>query len=358
MISRTGLEGQGVGFDADKNIYFVVGGLPGDTVVVETSSTKRYRDATLVEVVIPSADRVTPSCPHFQECGGCDWLHWSYPAQLKAKEESLRHVLSRASLKPLETFSVLPSPKQLGYRNRVQLRQDGNQVGFLRRGSHEIVNIDSCKLAQPAINEVITRLKGTTTPRRKVELSVTEAGTVEQYEDSPHGVGGFRQINSEQNEVLRGVIKELVLKSQAKVVLELYCGDGNLTSAYASNEVDVVGVEVSALALDRARTRNLPRTSFIRGEVSGAVLQKLAPGFRGQYDTLILDPPRSGVGANLLSFIHPQLKSIIYVSCSPLTFSQDVTDLSNRGFVFQSVQPLDMFPHTRHVEIVGFFSRS
>lgn len=357
-IDRTGLEGQGVGFDSDKNIYFVEGALPGDTVVVESESTKRYRDARLVQVVIPSPDRITPCCPHFQVCGGCDWLHWNYASQLKAKQESLNHILMRANVKPERCLAVLASPKQLEYRNRVQLRQEGHQIGFLKRGSHEIVDVSACRLAHPAINQRIAELreKGSTV-RKKIEISLNESGQVEQFEDSPHGVGGFRQVNVEQNEVLKTLVHNFVKQIQSKIVLELYCGDGNLTSAYATTVSEVVGIDVSAAALERARTRNLIGTSFVRAEITGAALQKLPTGIRGRYDTLILDPPRAGVGAELLSFIHPQLKSIIYVSCSPLTFSQDVKALGDRGFVFRTVQPLDMFPNTRHIELVSLFSR-
>ncbi len=359
-IMRTGLNGQGVGFDEAKNIYFVEGALPGDTVLVESKSSKRYRDALMIEVVKPSAHRVAPACPHFPECGGCDWLHWEYSSQLRAKEESIAHILSRARLLPEKVFPILESPQKELYRNRIQLRQEGNRVGFQKKGSHEMVAIESCRMAHPSLNREISRLRmesDVATPRRKIELSVTESGDVESFQDSPHGVGGFRQVNSLGNEILKRLVKDRVTESEGKLVLELYCGDGNLTEAYSPTVSQVLGIDVSEAALERARGRKLAGACFIRGQISGAVLQKIPQGFQGRYDTLVLDPPRAGVGRELISFIHPQLESIIYVSCSPLTFSQDVKALSTQGFAFRSLQPLDMFPHTKHVELVAAFSR-
>jgi 23S rRNA (uracil1939-C5)-methyltransferase len=357
-INYVGLEGQGVGQDGEGNLYFVERALPGDRALVEfESAKKRYRDATLISLVRPSPDRQPSPCPHFEMCGGCDWLHWKYEAQIAAKEQSLTHILARAGLIPESRTPCLPSPIQFGYRTRVQVRQRGTEVGFLKRRSNDLVSVDRCPVAHPKINEAMAELRETSSPPRKVEISVDESGNVQRVIDAPHGALGFTQVNTEQNRVLRALIADWVRTHESRRVLELYCGDGNLTREYISQVEQVWGADLNAAALEKA-ARELPATfQYIRRSVDAGLARSLPPDVKEQYDTLILDPPRSGIGEALSNFLHPRLKTILYISCSPLTFSQDVKALAAAGFHFRKLQPLDMFPHTRHLELAACFTR-
>ena len=130
-IERIGQRGQGVGADLTGNIYFVSGTLPGDVAIVEfKADAKRYRDARLVELKVPSSARLVPQCKYFGECGGCDWLNWTYEEQLKAKQAMLIHVLERAGVGVENLLPIQGAAKQLGYRNRIQLRREGSKTGF------------------------------------------------------------------------------------------------------------------------------------------------------------------------------------------------------------------------------------
>jgi len=126
----------------------------------------------------------------------------------------------------------------------------------------------------------------------------------------------------------------------------------------------VIAIDSSQAAIDQARAKRSLiglesqglSVAFISDLVSSSTRRKLPAEFKEQYDTLIVDPPRSGLQGALSHLIHQQLKTIIYISCSVQSFSQDVQCLKNQ-FRFEEIQPIDMFPQTRHIEFVAKFSR-
>lgn len=367
-INRVSVLGQGVGADSEGNIYFVPGALPGDTVKVKViSKDKKYFECELTEVVTPSTERVEAPCTYFSQCGGCDWQHWSYADQLKGKEGILKNALERAMLMPKEFKKILGAASPLNYRNRIQLRQLGNQIGFFRRKSHDLVDIDQCLVAMPELNQEIKRLKTETEPTTemtKIELYLGEDDKVHSVKNAAHGAEGFRQINQAQNKVLQNLVVELIKKNSTKNVLELYCGNGNFTFNYLENVEKVIAIDSNPNAIeDTKRIREIrkdvdvvSRAAFFCTQVDKSTSRKLPAEFRTAYDTLIVDPPRGGMMGSLDKFLHPKLESIIYISCSAQSFTQDVQCLKN-DFDFCEIQPIDMFPHTRHIEFVALFSR-
>lgn len=361
-ITRMGLEGQGVGYDSDGNIYFVPGAVTGDRCAVTPEcETRRYRDAHLDAVVVPAPERVTPPCSHFKTCGGCDWLHWEYSAQLRAKENILKHVLVRGGLTPETFHPMIPSPQTLGYRHRIQVRQIGNQVGFYKRGTHEIVDVENCPVAHPKLNEAIRALREEPSQQlRKAELFVGEDGELGSLFDVGHAAGGFTQVNAPGNERLREVVAGALREAGSRHVVELFCGNGNLTLAFAPNVDTVYAVDSSRAAISRARetaaARGLVHLQFVVGGCEAASA-KMPPDVAERCDTLVLDPPRTGMPGSLSELARGGVRTIVYVSCSPVAFSKDVQCLK-KGYTLRSVQPVDMFPHTRHIEFVSVFSRS
>lgn len=364
QISRMGLEGQGVGYDSEGNIYFVPGSVVGDLVKVRArTDSKKYRDAELIEVLEPAQTRVKPVCQYFQNCGGCDWLHWDYAAQLKAKEEMVRHILERGTLNPSTWLPIQGAEETVHYRNRVQIRRQGSVTGFFRKKTHELVDVTQCKVAASPINEEITKIRQEPLPETgqvtKIELLVDAEGKVHRFENVPHSFSGFQQIHAGQNEVLRKKVASRVRELQARKVLELYCGDGNLTYAYLNDVDKVYAIDASQSAIASARSKRSSESNnhvwFFADQVNGSLLRRLPPEMK-DYDTLILDPPRQGTLGCLSRFIHKQLKNIIYVSCAPVTFTQDVQCLKE-DFVLLSIEPIDMFPQTRHVELIATWVR-
>lgn len=363
-IEQVGLMGQGVAKDTEGNIYFVPGAIPGDRVLASfDENAKKYRDAELEEVLLPSPDREQVPCAVFNECGGCDWLHWKYPAQLQAKETILRHVLERSGFLPEEMKKPVAAEQPFGYRNRIQLHGAGKRLGFYKRRTHDIVDISTCPVTHPTLNAELEKVRadlGSSANPYKVELALQEDGSVLRLVDQPHAAGGFAQVHAAQNDKLKALVSDLVRKSGSQSVLELYAGNGNLTFAYADQVEEVFAIELSDTALAQARerfgTRQKPRAAFLERRIDSRLVRSLPRDFRGRYDTLLLDPPRAGAEAVIEPLIHEGLKSVIYVSCSPVAFTKDVACLKE-NFRFEHIQIVDMFPHTRHIEFVAYFSR-
>jgi len=149
----------------DGKAVFVSGAIPGDQVRCQlTVEKKRYAKGRLLEVVEPAPSRVAPPCQHFSECGGCDWQQLSYEDQCSWKERLFRdncdHQLDvdSAVVKPL-----VKSPQQMGYRSRVQFKcsvsADRFLLGFYRRASHSVVNVDCCPVVDPRIERLISPLR-------------------------------------------------------------------------------------------------------------------------------------------------------------------------------------------------------
>ncbi len=159
LIKKVIAGGKGLGALADGMVVMVSGVLPGETVTVHETKTHRgFKEARLLRVVEPSADRVMPPCPHYGLCGGCDLQHAVYPAQLAIKQQILREALERAhlDLPPDQPGPTLPSPLPFGYRSRLRLHLDPTgRLGFHQSASNAVVPIRHCLLAVEPINRVI-----------------------------------------------------------------------------------------------------------------------------------------------------------------------------------------------------------
>jgi 23S rRNA (uracil1939-C5)-methyltransferase len=175
----------------------------------------------------------------------------------------------------------------------------------------------------------------------------------------------FLQTNSAQAEKLYSLALEAAQLKGDETVLDLYCGAGTLTLLFARAAGRAVGVESVPDSIERARrnaTRNgMPEVSFVCGE-SRQVLREWALGQREgavKPDVLVVDPPRAG--------LHPRVvvrcaelapKRIVYVSCNPATLARDLKDFAALGYVLREVTPVDMFPHTPHIECVARLERA
>jgi 23S rRNA (uracil1939-C5)-methyltransferase len=281
---------------------------------------------------------------------------------VRAKETMLRHVLERSGFMPEKMGETISAPNPFGYRNRVQLHGKGNQLGFYKRRSHAIVDIASCPITHEKLNAEFSRVRqemaGSSEPF-KIELALQEDGSVIQQLNQPNAAMGFSQVHGEQNENLKRIVAEQIRSRQARSVLELYAGNGNLTSAYIDSVQEVFAVELSATALSQARQflgDKPTHTAFLERRIDSRLGRSLPRDFLHRYDTLLLDPPRSGAEAVIEPLIQEAVQSIIYVSCSPVAFTKDVACLKDK-FRFEQIQIVDMFPHTRHIEFVASFSR-
>ena len=171
----------------------------------------------------------------------------------------------------------------------------------------------------------------------------------------------FFQTNSAQAERLYRTAFDLLPSGKARRLLDLYCGTGTIGLLLASSVEEVVGVELVedavAMAAENARINGIENISFYQGHVRD-YLASLNAEELGRFDTVLIDPPRAGLHPKALKRILAlPAERILYISCNPATFARDAQELVRSGFTMSPVHPVDMFPHTRHIELVALFCR-
>lgn len=359
-VSDVAFGGEGVARH-ENFVIFVPFVVPGEVVEVElTEVKKRFARARLSGVVSRSPERVEPLCRYFGECGGCQYQHLSYGAQLQLKHKQVTELFQRIGhLDPGLVAPVIPCPQPYGYRNRIMIRsqwdkfKQGLNIGFIRADSRLVVDVEECRIAEPALNEQIKHVRANPPPRGgiKVVLRVPPPGW-EVPRDS------FFQNNFFLLPTLVEAVGNRLRAAGTRHLVDLFCGVGFFGLELGGQVESFIGVELDGMAIQAARrnaaARGRTNGEFIAGtaeEVLPRVLQRLLP----QATTVLLDPPRKGCRLETLETLcQSRPAQIIYVSCDPATMARDLNVLCAGGvFALAQVVPLDMFPQTSHVESVA-----
>lgn len=363
--------GEAIGHAPDGRVVFVPFGIPGERVEVTlTHERRRFAYARLLRVLRASPERVEPLCPHFAHCGGCDWQHIAYAAQLRYKTEAVREQLVRLGRIPDPPVrACVPSPNPYGYRNRIQLvgAHDGHW-GYRARKAHDVTPIDACAIAAPELNALLHAIPAQ--PGAHLDVRLSDEGAQRLSAETPVAtmrVGRWRyrvpgNVFFQVNTAVAALLIEEVLRAAAPDpsahVLDLYCGVGLFTVPLAEQAQFVLGVEVNERAA-RAAAENV---RGLRAEIWAMDVKRALASValqRERWDIAVLDPPRGGVDPQTLrALIRLNAWRLVYVSCEPATFARDARRLLDAGYRLEFVQPLDMFPQTRHVESVACFTRA
>lgn len=335
-------------------MIFVPGTAPGDVVQIRITQRKpRYLEGEIVEIVQASTVRRRPPCVVADRCGGCAWQHVEYPAQVQQKEKILRDSLKKIErMQPIQWGEFIAAREEFHYRNRIQLQIRGGKFGFFAKRTRDLIPITRCWIAEEKINHRLNLLTPEELTGTKLEIAVrTDGETVLMAEQRDPEEALFSQVNSAQNENLIRAM-ESAITIQPDWIMDLYCGEGNLTRPLARKfpGVKVLGVELSRTSIERAP--RLAEINFQAGDVA-QVLRSI-PTQPGS-GLIVLDPPRSGCDQSVLDEIcRHKPRQIVYVSCNPTTFARDAERLISGGiFRVESVQGLDMFPQTEHVELIS-----
>jgi 23S rRNA (uracil1939-C5)-methyltransferase len=179
------------------------------------------------------------------------------------------------------------------------------------------------------------------------------------FEISPFS---FFQTNTLAAEKLYQAIKEGADLSPNEVVLDAYCGMGAIGQYLARFCEKVVGVESHPTAIEdalhSAGKNRIGNISFYKGRTEQVLYQQLKPGGKYAFSTIVVDPPRAGLHPKVLGAISEHSpKKIVYVSCNTATFVRDMAYFLNNGYELRTVQPVDMFPHTAHIETVSVLQK-
>jgi 23S rRNA (uracil1939-C5)-methyltransferase len=343
----------------DGFVVFVRRGLPGDRVRARVTKVKRsHAEALATEVLRPGPERVEAPCAHFPACGGCRFQDLAYEAQLEQKQLQVRDALQRLGgipEPPLE--QIVPcEPEIFHYRNKLEYSftstPSGPALGFHKAGRwDEVLEIERCWLVDELGNRI----------RDAVRDWAREEG-LEPY-SQVDGSGYLRHL----------VVRQGRNTEQALVQLVTAPGDKFETGYFvdvlrrfpelslAREALTVWGIEVSeesvACALENAEVNGIANAAFFAGNV-GEVVEELLER-SGPPEVVVVDPPRAGLAGKALRRLgRIGAPRLVYVSCNPTTLAGDVKALrEDYGYELRRVTPVDMFPHTPHVECVALLER-
>jgi len=340
--------------------------LPGEVVRAETERSKNdlWR-GRLLEVLEPSAARVTPGCPYFQRCGGCQYQHMDYWFQLEQKRGILRESLQRGGKIDFagEIGVVAGEPWQ--YRNRVQLHVEGGAVGYFGQGSRDLCAIDHCPIASPKLNETIGKIQAPQastaveffTNETDVQVNVVDrvpraalsslaslgVTTPIEYEGFQVSRNSFFQVN---RFLVDRLVECAVADKQGEWAIDLYAGVGLLSVKLAERFAKVTAVESGGSSF-----RDLEH-NFAAGAISANVEDYLA-GLDATPDFILADPPRAGLGkVAVKQLARIRAPRLTIVSCDPATLARDLQGLIAENYRIEKITLVDLFPQTFHLETV------
>ena len=324
---------------------------PGDVAVVRLLEVKKgFAHADLVRIVDPSSFRRAMPCPVANECGGCDWTALRLDKQLEAKRriltESLRRIgkIDPATLPPI---AIHPSP--LNYRLRSRLHRDGEKVGFYAMRTNDVVQL-------PPECEVVglrTREEPRDGETWEVDGRLMAEGelVIDGYYVT---TDAFFQVNRHLLGTLRNLVSGIAARAKKKATaIDLYSGVGFFSRPLAELFEHVTAIEGSEAAHECAK-RNVPgNVTLVNAPVEWWVERM------PRADFVFLDPPRSGARRNVIDAIATRTNEMIcFLACDPVTFARDASRLIAAGWRLASLDLLDLFPNTHHVETLASFERT
>lgn len=376
-------EGAGVA-RVDGWVVFVPFTLAGELVKCRVfRNHKNYSEADFVSVIEPSPNRVTPQCPLFSQCGGCQYQHLSYEEQLLSKQRQVAELLKHMAKIEHLVCPVIPSPVQYGYRSKItphfQRPKEGGigAIGFLRaRTRNAMVDVEQCPIAMPELNAQLAAVReraransaefknGATLLMRAASNGVLTRPDEIAVEDVDGVRFEFQAGDFFQNNpfILPKFVRHAIDEAKAtgaKHLVDAYCGSGLFAISAARDFESVIGVEISETAVKKA-THNAEINSLTNCRFIAADAQHVFKDVphAGADTVMIIDPPRAGSSPEFLQQLFAfNPKGVVYISCNPATQMRDLVLFTEAGFKLGTVQPFDLFPQTKHLECVMTLSR-
>lgn len=378
--------------------HFVAGAMPGERIKGEITLDKgSWARVELKEVIEASEDRVTPPCPHFAACGGCQWQFADYRAQLRWKTSIVRGQLEHIGrmIDP-NVGAAVAAADPYAYRNRMDFRVDSGRPALFRRRSKQLVPLDECLLLQPNLAELfeglgdlngVTRvtirasattddllvvLTGQVPPQaeswgasvatrtgRSLETIIGTGNLHEVINGIDFRITGdaFFQNNTAGAVTLVELVGQALDLQPGDTLLDAYAGGGLFAATAGAAAERVVAVDTAGLAVADLR-RNLKKARLgnvrvVRGEVA-----KQVPLLDEYWQAAVVDPPRTGLGQDGVDAVTAAApRVVVYVSCDPASLARDSRLMREAGYIMDTAIPVDLFPQTYHIETVARFLR-
>jgi 23S rRNA (uracil1939-C5)-methyltransferase len=365
----------------------------------------------LLSVLRPAAERIEARCSHYAEgCGGCSWQHAHYPAQLRLKQaivvDQLRRIGHFGNADEL-VCSPLGMLDPWRYRNQARFTV-GRRFGelcFTLRATHRLLRIEHCWIVHPRIQEALEIAQGrlADVERRLHQISMRVGANTGQMlispelPEIPELVSGqpyleeellgrrfrlqpssFFQVNTRREprslpaqirearrplpddglsmaELLALLVMDRLAAQPSDVLVDAYSGVGTFALLLAPLVREAIGIEEAKSAVKDAEhnATDVDNVRFIQAKTEAAL-----PSLSRRPDAVVLDPARAGCHADVLrALLDTRPGRVVYVSCDPSTLARDLRILVDGGYQLHEVQPLDMFPHTYHIECVATLTR-
>jgi 23S rRNA (uracil1939-C5)-methyltransferase len=348
-------------------------------------------------------------CTHFGTCGGCSFQNLPHDVYLQMKREQVVRALARHSLENIRVDMPVAVAPHTRRRATVTFALRGGvaEIGFRAARSHTIVDQRDCIVLTPALASLIQSFRdliprlvrngqqgalGMTdcdngidlslnlqrnpelaflpkladwTRRNNVARLVINDDVAVQYAEPAIRLGGvevivppssFLQPTREGEGVLQTTVSTAL--ERARKIVDLFAGCGTFTFAVAPRaSVHAVDSDKPALSAVQDAARQAQKLRPITTEVRNLFIRPLQPAELGQFDAAILDPPRSGAGAQAAMLANSSVRTLAYVSCNPETFGRDARLLADTGFHIAWVKPVDQFLWSSHIELVALLER-
>lgn len=376
-ITHLSQKGLGVVKNDQNNMsYFVYGTWPGDAgefeVIDKPLNNRKFSYAKLITLTHPSARRQAPLCPYVgleeNSCTGCPWMIADYTSQLEQKRNRFVYAMKRVGFDTtqLSIGPIHPAPHVYGYRNRCQVKTDGEKLGFVSENSYQIAPINDCIVLNDNCHNLLKTIL------QQLPNSAWQGGPdhswqfIELDDDMQtneihiNQKRPFKQGNTAQNEWMQAWLqKKLACNPHLGKVVELFCGSGNFTEIIAASDcTSVIAYESEYNALQSLKARNLAKVTSQVADLFKPFIWRDIKKSVFDAETLVLDPPRSGLKKHHGFFASfAALETIYYISCNPETFARDAWFFNQNGWLVTDIQLVDLFPHTPHIEALAEFKR-
>ncbi len=379
----------------DNKVCFVKNALKDEIVEVEiTSNKKKYMVGKSSKIITKSNERIIPKCKYYELCGGCNLSHMTFNEENNFKIEKVKNIFRKFAGLDID-IKKINYKDEYNYRNKIVLRVKDNKLCLLEENSNNYTPIDNCLLVNKKINEVINKLKKLVKDENEIDKIMIrysnyiddvmikvdgKVKNISSFKDICSSLiindkvisneflicsildkkfyvssDSFFQVNYDVVNMLYKKIIDVVKNNNSRRVLDLYCGVGSIGICVSDYVDEVFGVEVVEKAIESANKNKelnkVSNISFKCGKVEDVINNDNV-----EYDTIIVDPPRSGVDKKVVKVLNNSGSNIIiYVSCDPITLARDVKLLDN--YVVKETELFNMFPRTYHCESIAVLER-
>lgn len=381
-IEKLVFGGDGLGF-VDGKACFVEGALPGEKVLARILTDKpNFMKAKLLRVLEASPHRIYPPCPYIERCGGCQYQHLPYSEELKWKEFQVRESFAQAFKG--EDIPILPiraGTKDYGYRNSITIHRTTEKnnkpqrLGFIGHDNYSKVLIDYCMLADERLKEIFTAEHKLERSEEKRGFKLDERGrifTTDEERLYRIRVGGrslwtsslgFFQNNIEVTELIAKKLGEYLGALKPARFLDLYAGVGTFPLLAAQGVPEIHCFEDNPYSTGCLR-RNVQELDFPLAGIFSGKVEKTFPRFimkSPKPGTLVfMDPPRQGIASSLADFLgkNDVGENIFYLACDLQILLRDLRQILAAGrYKIREVTPFDMFPRTKHIEVLTWLTK-